>query len=170
MQRAGRVHDHSLISSDNHGCSSCPHLAKGPATSGSADVLIDGRRALRAEDTGLHESCCGSGEWTAVGGAPRVLINNRLAHRTGDITVHCGGLGKLITGSQFVHIGNYKKHEKRTPNTMTEISFDIWGHRLDGKCDVIYDDGTTERITLKNGFARIYHPQKTILRVVLDID
>jgi uncharacterized Zn-binding protein involved in type VI secretion len=35
-----------------------------------------------------------------------VLINNKGAHRMGDMTKHCGGVGKLITGSTDVLVGD----------------------------------------------------------------
>ncbi len=169
MQKAGRIQDRAFTAVDAHGCPSCPHPAAGPATAGSANVLINGRRALRIEDTGIHASCCGPNEWAAVGGAPRVLINDRPAHRLGDATRHCGGFGKLATGSPSVLIGNYKKNEQPR-DSVTEVSFDVWGHRLENDCHVVYDDGTIERVPLVRGFARISHPGKIILRVVLDID
>ena len=169
MQKAGRIHDQAFISADSHGCPSCPHPAKGPASTGSTNVLVNGRRALRIEDTGVHATCCSAGEWVAVGGAPSVLINDRPAHRSGDATRHCGGFGKLATGSPSVLIGNYKKKETQR-DAVTEVSFDVWGHGVEGSCHVVYDDGTIERVPLQRGFARISHPGKTILRVVLDID
>ena len=35
-----------------------PHPAIGPAISGSPDVLINGRPALRIDDIGVHAACC----------------------------------------------------------------------------------------------------------------
>lgn len=107
MQRAGRLGDSSHITADGHGGGCCAHAATGPATTASANVLINERAALRVGDRGRHDSCCGSNSWTAVAGAPCVLVNERRAHRLDDKADHCGGLGQLVTGSSNVLIGNW---------------------------------------------------------------
>jgi len=110
-KRAGRLGDRSHVPRDSHGCSGCAHSAIGPAVTGSANVLINHRRALRTEDRGVHSTCCGSNKWKAVQGAPRVLINERRAHRFGDVDEHCGGLGEMVEGSPDVLIGDYVSSE-----------------------------------------------------------
>lgn len=102
---AGRVMDQSRCPSDAHGCPACPHPASGPAILGSPNVFINGRPALRQEDSGVHGACCGPNTWVAVGGSKSVLINNRGAHRKGDADQHCGGAGTLIEGSWDVFFG-----------------------------------------------------------------
>lgn len=101
----GRLGDRSLVEADYHGCSACAHRAVGPAISGSGDVLINGRPALRVGDRGVHSACCGANTWEATSGSASVLINQRAAHRRGDTDRHCGGLGYLLEGSDDVLVG-----------------------------------------------------------------
>jgi uncharacterized Zn-binding protein involved in type VI secretion len=77
----------------------------GPAIAGSADVLVNGRPALRQGDNGIHAACCGPNTWSATGGSATVFINGKGAHRLGDADQHCGGLGKLVEGSANVLVG-----------------------------------------------------------------
>lgn len=95
-----------MVPSDAHGCPGCPHPAAGPAISGSGNVNINGKPALRVGDKGMHAACCGANTWEAVKGAPGVFINGKPAHRLGDANQHCGGQGNLIEGSCNVYIGN----------------------------------------------------------------
>ena len=106
MQPQGRVGDIGFNSADAHGCVACAHPVLGPAIEGSSDVLVNGLSALRDKDPGIHAACCGSNSWKAKGGAPHVFINGEHAFRQDDPTAHCGGNGKLITGSGNVFVGN----------------------------------------------------------------
>ena len=106
MPQAGRLGDNAQVPSDSHGCICCAHSCIGPATTGSQDVHVNERLALRIQDTGVHSSCCGPNTWVAVAGAPHVLINGRKAHRLTDVTQHCGGVGQLVGGSSDVIIGD----------------------------------------------------------------
>lgn len=106
MPLASRRGDLSHVPEDAHECSECPHDAKGPAVSGSPDVKVNSRAALRVGDTGEHEACCGDNTWVNKTGASRVLINGKLAVRVGDTVEHCGGQGKMIEGSPNVLIGD----------------------------------------------------------------
>ena len=106
MPEAGRMGDLGRCPADGHGCPRCPHDVQGPATAGSADVLVNGRQALRVGDPGDHAGCCGPNRWQATDGAPAVFINGRRAHRRGDAQAHCGGDGALVTGSADVLIGD----------------------------------------------------------------
>ncbi|MBK8255024.1 MAG: PAAR domain-containing protein [Polyangiaceae bacterium] len=114
MKPAGRKGDRSHVAADGHSCPRCPHQAIGPAVTGSGNVLINGRPALRVDDEGKHADCCGEQSWTAVRGAPRVLINERKAHRLGDQDAHCGGSGRLVDGSPNVLIGEYTRAPQRS--------------------------------------------------------
>lgn len=107
MPAAGRLGDKSQVPADSHGCPGCPHPSVGPAVSGSGNVNINGRPALRVGDQGIHAACCGPNTWEAVQGARGVFINGKAAHRLGDADRHCGGTGKLIEGSPNVFIGDY---------------------------------------------------------------
>gem|GEM_PF-3252380 len=73
---------------------------------GSANVLVNGRPALRANDTGIHAACCGANTWRAKAGSSSVFINGKPAFRLNDPTVHCGGMGRLIEGSVDVIVGD----------------------------------------------------------------
>ena len=88
------------------GCKACPHPVTGPAVTGSPDVIINGKPALRVGDNGVHSTCCGANTWQTVAGSATVFINGRPAVRLGDATQHCGGAGKTIEGSPDVLIGD----------------------------------------------------------------
>ncbi len=105
MPGQGRLGDKSSVPFDAHGCPACPHSAIGPATSGSPDVLVNGRPAVRVGDNGVHASCCGGNTWVAQGGSSTVQINGKGAHRLGDADQHCGGIGRLIEASANVIVG-----------------------------------------------------------------
>jgi uncharacterized Zn-binding protein involved in type VI secretion len=105
MPGQGRLGDKAQIPADAHGCPGCPHPGTGPAIAGSPDVFVNGKPALRVNDTGVHAVCCGSNMWSASQGSSTVFINGKAAHRNGDPTKHCGGTGKLIESSEDVLVG-----------------------------------------------------------------
>lgn len=105
MPPQGRLGDKSQVPADAHGCPGCPHPAVGPAIAGSANVNVNSRPALRLGDTGMHAACCGPNMWKATAGSGTVNINGKPAHRLGDADQHCGGMGKLIEGSDNVIVG-----------------------------------------------------------------
>jgi uncharacterized Zn-binding protein involved in type VI secretion len=78
----------------------------GPGISGSTNVIVNGRPALRVNDRGIHAACCGGNTWTAQAGSATVFINGQPAHRLGDMTMHCGGIGQLAEGSSDVFVGD----------------------------------------------------------------
>jgi len=106
MPPQGRLGDKSRVPVDAHGCPACPHTAIGPAITGSQDVLVNFKPALRVGDMGLHAVCCGPNTWVASEGSSTVFINYRKAHRKGDSDRHCGGSGFLVDGSPDVIVGN----------------------------------------------------------------
>jgi len=61
---------------------------------------------VRVGDPGIHAACCGPNTWNAKVGSSTVLINGRKAHRLGDLTKHCGGLGSTVQGSPNVIVGD----------------------------------------------------------------
>ncbi|APR78677.1 Hypothetical protein A7982_04024 [Minicystis rosea] len=67
---------------------------KVPAITGSDNVLVNGRPALRVTDKGET--------WTATKGATHVLINGKQAFRREDPTVG----GQLVEGSDNVLVGD----------------------------------------------------------------
>lgn len=105
MKPLSRLGDRSFVPADIHICGDCPHSCIGPAITGSADVLVNGRPALRVGDSGVHATCCGPNTWIAVEGSASVLINNRRAHRLDDLDQHCGGPGRMVEGSENVLVG-----------------------------------------------------------------
>jgi uncharacterized Zn-binding protein involved in type VI secretion len=105
MPAQGRLGDKAQITADAHGCPGCPHPGTGPAIAGSADVLVNGKPALRQGDGGIHAVCCGPNQWKAQQGSPTVFINGRAAFRMNDPSVHCGGVGQLVEGSPDVVVG-----------------------------------------------------------------
>ena len=94
MARQGRLGD----------ISQCPHGATSPAVTGSPNVNVNGRPALRVTDQGVPTPCCPP-LWIAVLGSTRVFINGLPAHRLGDEDVHGGGPGNLAEGSGNVNVG-----------------------------------------------------------------
>lgn len=102
VRPATRVGDRANCPNDSHGNSDCDHNATGPAVSGSPNVRINGRPALRIGDHGIHSKCCGPNTWENIEGSGRVFINNIPAVRLHDATRHCGGIGKMIEGSSDV--------------------------------------------------------------------
>jgi uncharacterized Zn-binding protein involved in type VI secretion len=50
-------------------------------------------------------ACCGPNTWNALMGSATVFINGKPAHRKGDMTKHCGGMGELTMGSPTVDVG-----------------------------------------------------------------
>lgn len=106
MKPAARLGDKAACPADAHGCKRCAHSVQGPAVSGSPDVLINGKPALRQGDAGIHSACCGPNTWTASQGSATVFINGMPAARMGDMTTHCGGTGTIIQGSGSVFIGD----------------------------------------------------------------
>jgi len=105
MPPQGRVSDLAQAPADAHGCLACPHLVVGPGIQGSPDVLVNSLPALRVGDPGIHAPCCDGNTWNAQMGSKTVFINGMGAHRMGDMTKHCGGVGQLITGSPNVLVG-----------------------------------------------------------------
>jgi len=105
MPPQSRLGDKSNVPADGHGCPGCPHNCTGPAISGSPNVMVNSRPALRVGDNGVHAACCGPNTWVAIKGSGTVLINNKSAHRLNDADAHCGGIGKMIEGSGDVIVG-----------------------------------------------------------------
>jgi len=106
MPGQGRLGDKAQIQCDAHGCPGCPHPGVGPGISGSPNVMVNGRPALRVDDFGIHAVCCGPNMWQATQGSATVFINGKAAFRKNDPSKHCGGNGKLIEGSDDVIIGD----------------------------------------------------------------
>jgi uncharacterized Zn-binding protein involved in type VI secretion len=107
MSTACRQSDMSMNPADAHGCNGCPHCVSGPAMSGSGNVMIEGMPALRAQgvDMGVHAACCGPNSWVTMQGSATVYINDMPVVRLGDMTVHCGGVGSMISSCATVNVG-----------------------------------------------------------------
>jgi uncharacterized Zn-binding protein involved in type VI secretion len=105
MPPQARLGDKSQVPADAHGCPACPHPAVGPAIMGSPNVNVNSRPAVRVSDMGVHAACCGPNMWTARVGSGTVFINGKQAHRLNDMDQHCGGVGRMIEGSNNVITG-----------------------------------------------------------------
>lgn len=105
-KEASRLGDLGKVDADAHGCPACPHPGIGPLIAGSPDVLINNLAAARVDDPGVHAACCGPNTWNATKGSGTVLINGKGSHRKGDDQQHCGGQGKMTTGSPDVFCGD----------------------------------------------------------------
>ena len=105
MAGASRLGDKAQVQQDSHGCPGCPHPGVGPAISGSSNVMINGRPAVRVDDVGIHAVCCGPNMWSAAEGSSTVFVNGKPLARQNDKTRHCGGQGKMIEGSNDVIVG-----------------------------------------------------------------
>lgn len=105
MPPQSRVNDNAQNPADAHGCPACPHPVIGPGIVGSPDILVNGLQPLRVGDPGVHAACCGPNSWVVAMGSSTVFFNNIPAARLGDMTTHCGGVGKLIMGSPDVIVG-----------------------------------------------------------------
>jgi uncharacterized Zn-binding protein involved in type VI secretion len=81
-----------------HGDPSSPKTVVGPITTGSSQVLVNGRPAARQGDRGVHAACTGPNTFEITGGDSSVLINGRPAAKIGSVTHHCGGVGQIIGG------------------------------------------------------------------------
>jgi uncharacterized Zn-binding protein involved in type VI secretion len=98
--------DKAQIPADAHGCPACPHPCIGPAITGSPNVYVNSRPALRVQpDAGIHAACCDGNCWQTKAGSGTVFINSKKAVRQGDATKHCGGTGKMVEGSGNVFTG-----------------------------------------------------------------
>jgi uncharacterized Zn-binding protein involved in type VI secretion len=105
MPSAARLADLSSCPADTHGCVECSHSVVGPSVSGSPNVNVNSRPAMRVGDKGVHAACCGPNTWKAMMGSATVHINGKPAHRLSDRDRHCGGIGVTITGSNDVFVG-----------------------------------------------------------------
>jgi uncharacterized Zn-binding protein involved in type VI secretion len=72
---------------------------------GSPDVMVNNKPAGRVDDMGVHMACCGPNMFTCQMGSGTVFINGKKAHRKDDMDKHCGGVGKMIEGSDDVITG-----------------------------------------------------------------
>lgn len=103
MKPAVRLSDIALVPADAHGCCICPHVCMGPIINASNNVFINSLGAVRLDDPGIHAVCCGPNTYKTAEGSNNVFVNGKPLVRLGDKTTHCGGDGKMITGSPTVH-------------------------------------------------------------------
>lgn len=90
----------AFCEADSHGCPADPLSVIGPITTGSANVLVNGKPAARVGDVGVHAACAGANTFTIIDGDDRVLIDGRRAAWSFSTTRHCGGVGKILIGSK----------------------------------------------------------------------
>ncbi|NUQ74361.1 MAG: hypothetical protein HUU21_12460 [Polyangiaceae bacterium] len=120
-----------------------------PGVTGSPNVLVNNRPALRVGDLGgFVNSARGFTEvrWVAKDGARCVLINNRNAHRALDPEDHRGEPGALVEGSRNVLVGDWERGHGPHERTWIGISL----HDEDGSPIA----GTRYMLRLPDGGAR----------------
>lgn len=88
------------------GCHGCPHLRTGRITSGSSDVLIEGRGAARQGDS-TESQCPHGGSGRIMNGSATVYANGKPMARVRDTTQcqRCGQRATIIDGAGTVFIG-----------------------------------------------------------------
>lgn len=118
MPGACRLGDKAKCPIDAHGCIACPHSVSGPVTQGSSDVIVNGKPIARKVDGGVHGVCCSPNRFVIAQGSSTVTANGKPVARNGDITIHCGGMGKMVLGSSNVIIGDGKSRALRIASEM----------------------------------------------------
>ncbi len=94
-----RLGDLAKCPADAHGCPACAHPTTGPIITGSPNVSINGLPAARVGDAGVHATCCNGNMYSVNSGDNSILIDGFPAAKKGDQTKHCGGVGRIISGS-----------------------------------------------------------------------
>jgi uncharacterized Zn-binding protein involved in type VI secretion len=157
---AGRIGDRS----------SCAASSGGPAATGSANILINGRRALRVGDHGLELGCCGGARWEAEDGAPAVLFNGKLAHRVRDPGTHVGSHGALVEGAANVLIGDRAgKGKPSSPGVLVRLVWPDGSPLPDRPYRLFSADGKHERSgVLSDGWIDERHVPRGKYRVEVD--
>ena len=130
---------------DAHGCPACPHPCKGPAITASANVMIQGREALRVGDRGVHSACCGPNTWEVIEASAQVYVNGMPLVRVGDRTQHCGAIGKMTTGAAMVFDGSPPQLE--ILNTMSKTMNDTISSILANPAPTAPADVTSAPVT-----------------------
>ena len=102
-KQACRLSDIAMVQGDAHACYICPHVAQGPIINASNNVFINSLGACREGDPGIHAVCCGPNTYKTAAGSPNVKVNGKALVRMNDQTQHCGGNGKMTTGSPNVN-------------------------------------------------------------------
>lgn len=142
MPGQGRLGDKARSPIDAHGCPACPHPVVGPSVVGSGDVVVNGRPALRVDDTGIHGACCGPNVWLAITGSLTVQINGKAAFRLGDTSRHCSqASGALIEASSNVVVDG---PDPPTPTADPEA-------HTQAELDAIKDDLAAYGVTIDDG-------------------
>ena len=87
-------------------CKFCPHLRTGRITSGSGNVIIEGKGAARQGDS-INCQCPHGGSGKIIDGSRTVFANGKPMARVRDNTKcnKCGLIGSIITGASTVFVG-----------------------------------------------------------------
>ena len=105
MPNIARVTDIAVNPVDVHGKPCCPHPVAGPGMVGGSTVMVEGMNPMRIGDMGAHAACCGPNAWVVGSGSGTVYVMNIGVARIGDITIHCGGVGALVSGAARTQAG-----------------------------------------------------------------
>ena len=156
------IGDKSFNPADGHGAPGDPLPATGPIITGSPNVSINGKPAARKGDMGIHAACSGPNLFWLDRGDNTVTIDGFPAAKKGDQTRHCGGVGRIITGSPgFVSslftvfqksLNN--QHTAAVPladNTNFNVEGTISGQVLNGDGIAIKGVGVTAYGTMDDG-------------------
>lgn len=109
MPAATRIGD-GTVGVCNVGAPCCPHGRAGNNGSGSPDVVINGMRAHRLDDTGPC-NCPHGGTFASRTASPTVFVNGKPLTRLGDTTVcqGCGQPGHHVSGSPNVFVDDKRR-------------------------------------------------------------
>lgn len=133
-----------------------------PAVTGSPNVMVNNRPALRVGDVGTVVAGAFSTDtvqWVAAQGARCVLINNRNAHRAWDVDDHRGCPGTIVEGSPYTFVGDWNQGSDARELTWVGIRLrrEKGGHPMAGQRYLLWTpDGAVRAGFLdSNGNARI---------------
>jgi uncharacterized Zn-binding protein involved in type VI secretion len=107
--------------------STCKSHAVGPIIDASNNVLINQLPAARQQDNGQHRTGEREGFFIAEG-APCVLVNGRRMARQLDRVANAHGVGRVISGSPNVLVGDHGKGIAR--HTPSKITVTMWLHGM----------------------------------------
>lgn len=143
MPAAARLGDQALCPACSHGCPKCPHSVQGNVVKASVVSLGNGFGLARLGDSGVHAGCCGPNTFIIMTACATSFEGGLPIARVGDMTQHCGGVGRLISGSANIVVGD---------GTVTKPQWDALvfkhGGNLAAACDecaVLYANQSLEK-------------------------
>jgi uncharacterized Zn-binding protein involved in type VI secretion len=140
----------------------------------SSNVLVNGQPAARQQDDGHHRAGERRGFFIAEG-APCVLVNGRRMGRQLDRVANIHGVGRVVSGSPDVLVGDHgKRVARRTPSkitvTMRFHAMLLPGVKVrtsTGASGVTGEDGTVTFTGLPRGVTEVFVGDHETWRVLL---